>query len=144
MVASVANVAMTVDLHDRRSSSSPIRARAGLLLGNFGASAIVVLGLWWVLRRRVLAARAPRADLGAMLRFGLPTVPADASVYALQVADRFYLLRATRTAAAGDYARRAAARDGRVRRRARLPVRVAAARLLDRRTTRRRRGCTRS
>ena len=26
-----------------------------------------------------------------MLRFGLPTVPADASVYALQVADRFYL-----------------------------------------------------
>ena len=28
-----------------------------------------------------------------MLRFGLPTVPADASVYALQVADRFYLFR---------------------------------------------------
>ncbi len=29
-----------------------------------------------------------------MLDFGLPTVPADASVYALQVADRWYLLRA--------------------------------------------------
>jgi O-antigen/teichoic acid export membrane protein len=39
-----------------------------------------------------------------MLRFGLPTVPADASVYALQVADRFYLLRAVSPSAAGLYA----------------------------------------
>ena len=38
-----------------------------------------------------------------MLRFGLPTVPADASVYALQVADRFYLFRAYSHAAAGEY-----------------------------------------
>jgi O-antigen/teichoic acid export membrane protein len=38
-----------------------------------------------------------------MLRFGLPTVPADASVYALQVADRFYLYRGYSHAAAGDY-----------------------------------------
>jgi O-antigen/teichoic acid export membrane protein len=43
------------------------------------------------------------ADLRAMLRFGLPTVPADASVYALQVADRFYLFRGFSHAAAGDY-----------------------------------------
>ena len=41
----------------------------------------------------LLAARARGATCGAMLRFGLPTVPADASVYALQVADRFYLFR---------------------------------------------------
>ena len=39
-----------------------------------------------------------------MLAFGLPTVPADASVYALQVADRWYLLRAQSAAAAGLYA----------------------------------------
>ena len=39
-----------------------------------------------------------------MLRFGLPTVPADASVYALQVADRFYLFRAYSHTAAGLYA----------------------------------------
>jgi O-antigen/teichoic acid export membrane protein len=38
-----------------------------------------------------------------MMRFGLPTVPADASVYALQVADRFYLYRDYSHAAAGDY-----------------------------------------
>jgi O-antigen/teichoic acid export membrane protein len=39
-----------------------------------------------------------------MLDFGLPTVPADASVYALQVADRWYLLRVQSAAAAGLYA----------------------------------------
>jgi O-antigen/teichoic acid export membrane protein len=38
-----------------------------------------------------------------MLRFGLPTVPADASVYALQVADRLYLFRGYSHAAAGNY-----------------------------------------
>ena len=74
----------------------------GLLLGNFGASALVVLGLWWLLRARV-SLRVRGADLRAMLRFGLPTVPADASVYGLQVADRFYLFRGYSHAAAGDY-----------------------------------------
>ena len=74
----------------------------GLLLGNFGASAIVVLGLWWVLRRR-FSLRVRWSDLRAMLRFGLPTVPAEASVYALQVADRFYLYRGYSHAAAGEY-----------------------------------------
>jgi O-antigen/teichoic acid export membrane protein len=74
----------------------------GLLLGNFGASAVVVLGLWWVLRRR-FSLRVHMPDLRAMLRFGLPTVPADASVYALQVADRFYLFRSYSHAAAGEY-----------------------------------------
>jgi O-antigen/teichoic acid export membrane protein len=74
----------------------------GLLLGNFGASTIVVVGLWWVLRRR-FSLRAKLSDLRAMLRFGLPTVPADASVYALQVADRLYLFRAYSHSAAGLY-----------------------------------------
>ncbi len=74
----------------------------GLVLGNWAASALVVLGLWWVLRER-FSLRVHLADLRAMLRFGLPTVPADASVYALQVADRFYLFRGYSHAAAGDY-----------------------------------------
>jgi O-antigen/teichoic acid export membrane protein len=39
-----------------------------------------------------------------MLGFGLPTVPADASVYALQVADRFYLFRVFSHSSAGLYA----------------------------------------
>jgi O-antigen/teichoic acid export membrane protein len=61
-----------------------------------------VLGLWWVLRRR-FSLRVHLADLRPMLHFGLPTVPAEASVYALQVADRFYLFRVYSHSAAGLY-----------------------------------------
>jgi O-antigen/teichoic acid export membrane protein len=100
--ASGANVGMTVAFTVALVVFAHEGAR-GLLLGNFGASALVVLGLWWALRRR-FSLRAKAADLRAMARFGLPTVPADASVYALQVADRFYLFRAYSHSAAGRYA----------------------------------------
>jgi O-antigen/teichoic acid export membrane protein len=100
--ASGANVAMTVTFTVLLVVFANQGAR-GLLLGNFGASAVVVIGLWWVLRRRV-SLRVSVSDLRAMLRFGLPTVPADASVYALQVADRFYLFRVFSQSAAGQYA----------------------------------------
>jgi O-antigen/teichoic acid export membrane protein len=99
--ASGANVGLTVIFTVTLVVVANQGAR-GLLLGNFGASALVVLGLWWVLRRR-FSLRIHWADLRAMMRFGLPTVPADASVYALQVADRFYLFRSYSHAAAGDY-----------------------------------------
>jgi O-antigen/teichoic acid export membrane protein len=102
VIASGANVGMTVAFTVGLVVFADEGAR-GLLLGNFGASALVVLGLWWVLRRR-FSLRVRMADVRAMLRFGLPTVPADASVYALQVADRFYLYRAYSPAAAGLYA----------------------------------------
>ena len=102
MFASGANVGLTVAFTILLVVFAHQGAR-GLLLGNFGASAVVVLGLWWVLRRRFsLIVRF--ADLRAMLRFGLPTVPADASVYALQVADRLYLYRVYSRTAAGQYA----------------------------------------
>jgi O-antigen/teichoic acid export membrane protein len=100
--ASGANVAMTVTFTIALVVFADQGAR-GLLLGNFGASALVVLGLWFVLRRR-FSLRVNRTNLKAMLSFGLPTVPADASVYALQVADRFYLLRVYSPSAAGLYA----------------------------------------
>ncbi|HWF31218.1 MAG TPA: lipopolysaccharide biosynthesis protein [Solirubrobacteraceae bacterium] len=99
--ASGANVGLTVIFTITLVVVAGQGAR-GLLLGNFGASALVVLGLWWVLRRR-FSLRVHWPDLRAMMRFGLPTVPADASVYALQVADRFYLFRGYSHAAAGDY-----------------------------------------
>jgi len=99
--ASGANVAMTVAFTVTLVVLEHQGAR-GLLLGNFAASAVVVVGLWWVLRRR-FSLRVRVADLRAMLRFGLPTVPADASVYGLQVADRLYLYRGYSHAAAGDY-----------------------------------------
>ena len=102
VIASAANVTMTVMFTISLVVIAGEGAR-GLLLGNFGASAIVVLGLWWVLRGRI-SPRVRLADLRAMLRFGLPTVPADASVYALQVADRMYLFRSYSQGAAGQYA----------------------------------------
>jgi O-antigen/teichoic acid export membrane protein len=101
VLASGANVGMTVAFTVALVVFAHEGAR-GLLLGNFGASAVVVLGLWWVLRRR-FSLRVRVADLRPMLRFGLPTVPADASVYALQVADRLYLFRSYSHTAAGLY-----------------------------------------
>jgi O-antigen/teichoic acid export membrane protein len=108
MRASLANVVMTIGL----TAFLVVARRAGaegLLAGNYTASTVVLVGLWWVERRRLAAAlgrgmRAVPIPWRRMLTFGLPTVPADASVYALQVADRWYLLRAQSAAAAGLYA----------------------------------------
>ena len=99
--AAGANVAMTVTFTIVLVVFAGEGAR-GLLLGNFGASALVVLGLWWVLRAR-FSLRVKGGDLRAMLGFGLPTIPADASVYGLQVVDRLYLYRGYSHSAAGQY-----------------------------------------
>jgi O-antigen/teichoic acid export membrane protein len=77
----------------------------GLLLGNYIASAIVVVGLGWV-QREAFGLRPggiSRAQLGPMLRFGLPTVPADVSVFALFFIDRFWLYRFDSADSAGLY-----------------------------------------
>jgi O-antigen/teichoic acid export membrane protein len=108
MRASVANVVMTISL----TAYLVVARRAGaegLLAGNYTASTIVLFALWWVERQRLWTALGGRLSslempIRRLLAFGLPTVPADASVYALQVADRWYLLRAQSAAAAGLYA----------------------------------------
>jgi O-antigen/teichoic acid export membrane protein len=75
----------------------------GLLLGNYGASTLVLLGLWWTMRSRLLA-RHPRAEShGVLLRFGLPTVPAEASVYLLSIVDRYYIFHHRSPTLAGLY-----------------------------------------
>lgn len=100
--ASLANVVLTVALTIVLVVVLDAGAR-GYVAGNYVASAAVLLGLWWSLRDRI--GLRPRAGLlGAMLRFGAPTVPADASVFALNVIDRAYLLRADSASAAGLYA----------------------------------------
>jgi O-antigen/teichoic acid export membrane protein len=108
IVASISNVgisiALTIYLVVFRHEGAE-----GLLLGNFAGSTVTLLALWWVERRRIFAplrdgAAAARKPLRRMLGFGLPTVPADISVYALQVIDRAYLLRVDSPAAAGLYA----------------------------------------
>ncbi|HEV3230371.1 MAG TPA: lipopolysaccharide biosynthesis protein, partial [Solirubrobacteraceae bacterium] len=102
LTASVINVLLTVTLTVVLVVVAHQRAR-GLLAGNFVASTVVLVGLWIALRDRV-GLRWRRADLVPMLRFGLPMVPADASVYALNVIDRAYLYRAHSHASAGLYA----------------------------------------
>jgi O-antigen/teichoic acid export membrane protein len=77
----------------------------GLLLGNYVASAVVLVGLWWV-ERDAFGFRPggiDRAQLGPMLRFGLPTVPAEVSVFALFFIDRFWLFRFENPDEAGHY-----------------------------------------
>ena len=104
LAASLANVALTVAL---TLWLVVVRDEGafGLLLGNFAASAVVLVGLWIALRDQLgLAPDAldPR-QLGPMLRFGLPTVPAEVSVFALFFVDRLWLYRFDSEDAAGLY-----------------------------------------
>jgi O-antigen/teichoic acid export membrane protein len=82
------------------------RGYEGLLIANYGTSTLVLFGLWYHLRHRLLpsGARATGESLPALLRFGLPTVPAEASVYALSVLDRQYIVHSQGAASAGRYA----------------------------------------
>jgi len=77
----------------------------GLLLGNYAGSALVLLGLWVALREQLGLAprRVDLPELRAMLRFGLPTVPAEVSVFALFFLDRLWLYRLESEDAAGLY-----------------------------------------
>jgi O-antigen/teichoic acid export membrane protein len=104
VVASLCNVALSVALTVTLVVVLDQGAR-GYLAGNYVASAVVLLGLWWTLRGRIgLWVGGRGVPLGPLLRFGLPTVPADATVFALNVVDRAYLLRAQSAAAAGLFA----------------------------------------
>ncbi len=76
----------------------------GLLIANYGTSTLVLLGLWWHLRRRLLPRGGVAESFRTLFRFGLPTVPAEASVYALSVLDRQFIVHQHGAAAAGRYA----------------------------------------
>ena len=101
-IASLTNVALTI-------ASSVVlvvvlgKGARGLLLGNYAASTVVLLGLWWTMRDRLLSARRSAETHGVLLRFGLPTVPAEASVYALSIIDRYYIFHHRSAALAGLY-----------------------------------------
>jgi O-antigen/teichoic acid export membrane protein len=104
LVASACNVLLSVALTVTLVVGLDTGAR-GYLAGNYVASAVVLLALWWTLRGRIGGrASGRRVALGPLLRFGVPTVPADATVFALNVVDRAYLLRAQSAAAAGLFA----------------------------------------
>jgi O-antigen/teichoic acid export membrane protein len=75
----------------------------GLLLGSYVSGAAIVLALVVVHRRR-LSLLFDRALLRRLFRFGLPTMPAEVSLYALNFIDRIIITRTVGLAEAGLYA----------------------------------------
>jgi O-antigen/teichoic acid export membrane protein len=103
-IASIANVLLTVALTVWLVVARE-QGALGLLLGNYIASAAVLVGLW-IAQRDAFGLRPggiDRATLGPMLRYGLPTVPAEVSVFALFFVDRLWLYRFESGSAAGLY-----------------------------------------
>ena len=76
---------------------------AGILLGTFGTGAVFLAGLLWQQRRR-LAVRFEWPLLKRMARFGLPTMPAELTLYSLNFIDRILIVRLAGLAEAGLYA----------------------------------------
>jgi len=74
----------------------------GLLLGSYASGAAFVVGLIWVHRRR-LSLWIDRSLLRRLMRFGLPTMPAELSLYMLNFVDRIILVRSASLAEAGLY-----------------------------------------
>jgi O-antigen/teichoic acid export membrane protein len=75
----------------------------GLLLGSY-ASAIPFVGWLIFSERHRLSLLWERSLLRRMLRFGLPTMPAELSLYSLIFVDRIIIVRAVDAAAVGLYA----------------------------------------
>ncbi|HEY5053437.1 MAG TPA: oligosaccharide flippase family protein [Solirubrobacterales bacterium] len=74
----------------------------GLLLGSYASGAVFVLGLIFVHRRR-LSLWIDRELLARLMRFGLPTMPAELSLYLLNFVDRIIIVRSAGLAEAGLY-----------------------------------------
>jgi O-antigen/teichoic acid export membrane protein len=74
----------------------------GLLIGSYASGAVVVVALIFVHRRR-LSLRLERPLLRRLMRFGLPTMPAELSLYALNFVDRIIIVRSLGLAEAGLY-----------------------------------------
>jgi len=74
----------------------------GLLLGSYASGAAFVLGLI-VIHRRRLSLWIDGPLLRRMTRFGLPTMPAELSLYLLNFVDRIVIVRSAGLAEAGLY-----------------------------------------
>jgi O-antigen/teichoic acid export membrane protein len=74
----------------------------GLLIGSYASGAAFVLALI-ALQWRRLSLRFDPALLRRLFRFGLPTMPAEVSLYALNFADRLIIARSLGLAEAGLY-----------------------------------------
>jgi O-antigen/teichoic acid export membrane protein len=100
-VTTILNVLVTIGLTVVLVVGAGEGAR-GLLVGSYAAGAAFVLGLIvWQWRR--LSLRFDRELLRRLLRFGLPTMPAEASLYLLNFVDRIIIVRSAGLAEAGLY-----------------------------------------
>jgi O-antigen/teichoic acid export membrane protein len=98
----IANVLVTIPVTVALVVRADEGAR-GLLLGSYATGAAFVVFLLILHRRRLsLAVESPL--LGRLLRFGLPTMPAELSLYSLNFIDRVILVRYAGLAEAGLYA----------------------------------------
>jgi O-antigen/teichoic acid export membrane protein len=104
LAASLANVALTVVGSLVLVVGFHLKAE-GLLIGNYGATTLVLFGLWWTQRSRLAGGRPRRMaeSFRTLFEFGLPTVPAEASVYALSVLDRQFIVHEHGLSRAGQY-----------------------------------------
>ena len=100
-VTTILNVLVTIGLTVVLVVGAGEGAR-GLLIGSYAGGAAFVLGLIvWQWRR--LSLRFDRELLRRLLRFGLPTMPAEASLYLLNFVDRIIIVRYAGLAEAGLY-----------------------------------------
>jgi O-antigen/teichoic acid export membrane protein len=74
----------------------------GLLIGSYATGAVFVVGLI-ALQWRRLSLRFDPALLRRLFRFGLPTMPAEVSLYLLNFVDRLIIVRSLGLAEAGLY-----------------------------------------
>ena len=74
----------------------------GLLIGSYASGALVVAALLFVHRHR-LSLRFERRLLRRLLRFGLPTMPAELSLYGLNFVDRLIIIHVAGAPQAGLY-----------------------------------------
>jgi O-antigen/teichoic acid export membrane protein len=98
----VANVAVTIPFTVWLIVIEGQRA-SGILLGTYGTGAVFVVWMLWRERRR-LSLLPDSSLLRRMFRFGLPTMPAELSLYSLNFIDRIILARTAGLAEAGLYA----------------------------------------
>jgi O-antigen/teichoic acid export membrane protein len=100
-VTTLANVLITIPVTVILVVGADDGAR-GLLLGSYATGGAFVLGLIAV-HRRSLSLRIDRPLLARLMRFGLPTMPAELSLYSLNFIDRVILVRYAGLAEAGLY-----------------------------------------
>jgi O-antigen/teichoic acid export membrane protein len=98
----VINVVVTIPVTVYLVVEADLGADA-ILLGTFGTGVFFLLWRLWEERRR-LSLLPDRQLLRRMVRFGLPTMPAELTLYSLNFIDRILLVRLAGLAEAGLYA----------------------------------------